>query len=59
MLGDRMQKFWFDSVRCPVTGIGLEYALLYLIGFVLRGFRLGVLFCTLIKADFLDFWQGF
>jgi hypothetical protein len=59
MLGDNVQKFWFDSVRCPVTDIGLEYALLYLIGFVLRGFRLGVLYCALIKADVLDFWQGF
>lgn len=50
-----MQKFWFVSVRCLITDTGLEYALLYLIGFVLRGFRLGVLYCTLIKADIVNF----
>jgi len=50
MVGDRAQKFWFVSVQCPIIDTGLEYALFYLIVFVLRGFRLGVLYCTLIKA---------
>lgn len=41
-----MQKFWFVSVQCSITDTGIEYALLYLIDLVLRGFRLGVLYCT-------------
>jgi len=53
-----VQKFWSVSVRCPITDTGLEYALLYLIAFVLRRFRLGALYCTLIKADALRLLAG-
>jgi hypothetical protein len=50
MVGDKEQKFWSVCVRCPITDIGLECAMLYLIDFVLRGFRLGEL-CVWLEQE--------